>query len=390
MRLCVVSFKECWPDASGRWYSFGGFPVQMAAVGSLFDEMTLVVVRGRPRAGALALPSRARVIALRRPAGDDARRKASLLAHLPYYVRAIAAGMHGADVVHVPLPGDISFLGMLVALAMRKRLIARYGGSWAVTAQTTVMNRVIRECMRRCAGGRNVMLATGDGASPPAPGISWIFASALLSSDLRRIVPRTDGTLARPPRLVYAGRLSPEKGVAVLVRAVAQLDARSFAPLPHVTLAGDGPERGALETLVRRLGCERLISFAGQLDRDALSRELSAADVCVQPSLSEGYSKAWLDAFAHGLPVVTSRVGAAEHVVGANGERGWLVPPGDVDALAATLARVLAGDVDWAAMRRRCRAYVESRTVDAWARALAERCAQQWSDLRLADGRVIA
>lgn len=390
MRVCVVSFKECWPDDAGRWYSFGGFPIQMAAIDSLFDAMTMVVVRGEPRAGALPLPAHARVVAVRRPAGDDTRRKLSLLTHLPYYVRAIAGPVRGADVVHVPLPGDVSFLGMLVALALGKRLIARYGGSWAATAQTTMMNRVIRACMRRCAGGRNVMLATGEGDAPPAPGISWIFATALSAADLRCITPRTDAALANPPRLIYAGRLSHEKGVDVLVHAIARLAEQRRVPLPHLTLAGDGPERTHLEALARTLDCASHITFAGQLDREELSRQLRAADLCVQPSRSEGYSKAWLDAFAHGVPVLTSRVGAAERVIGADGERGWLVPPGDAQALADALARVLTGEIDWAALRRRCRAYVEGRTVDAWARRIAERCAAQWRETSMADGRVIA
>ena len=62
MHLCVVSFKPCWQDASGRWMSYGGFPLQMAAIASLFDSVTLVVVRSTPQDGALPLPSEAEVI----------------------------------------------------------------------------------------------------------------------------------------------------------------------------------------------------------------------------------------------------------------------------------------------------------------------------------------
>src|SRR5207302_7687109 len=131
----------------------------------------------------------------------------------------------------------------------------------------------------------------------------------------------------------------PEKGVAQLVQAVARLEREGFRPLPRVTLIGDGPERGALERLVGELACGGTITFAGQLDRAALSQHLLDADVCVQPSLTEGCCKAWLDAFAHGVPVLASAVGAGPAVIGRAEERGWLVPPGDVAALAATLRR---------------------------------------------------
>lgn len=379
MRVCVVSFKECWPDEHGRWHSYGGFPLQMAAIGSIFDAMTLVVVRGAPRAGGIPLPAGADVVPLRAPAGVDARRKLSVVARLPYYVGAIGSAVRRADAVHAPLPGDIALLGMLVALGLRKPLVARYGGSWVATSATTMMNRVTRGCMRAAAGGRNVMLATGEGDAPPAPGMSWIFSTALAESELARIDPDVARAPARPPRLIYAGRLSPEKGVAKLLRALAALrDARGEEAVPSVVLAGDGVERGALEALARQLGCARHVRFAGQLDRAMLSCEMRRADVCVQPSLTEGFSKAWLDAMAHGLPVLASSVGAARAVVGGEGERGWLVPPGDVPALTAALAALADPALDWRAIRERCRAYVESRTLEAWAREIGERCARQW------------
>ena len=122
-----------------------------------------------------------------------------------------------------------------------------------------------------------------------------------------------------------------------------------------------------------------MIVFAGQVDRFELSRQLSKADLCVQPSLTEGFSKAWLDAMAHALPVLASDVGAARSVIGSDGERGWLVPPGDVQALAIALRRVLRGPVDWPALRRRCRQYAESCTLESWAQQIGEICARQWN-----------
>src|SRR6185436_4923283 len=78
-RVCAVSFKPCWQDSSGQWLSFGGFPLQMAAIASLFDEMTLVVEQGEPRPGGLPLPRHANVVALRCPSGSDLRRKISVM-----------------------------------------------------------------------------------------------------------------------------------------------------------------------------------------------------------------------------------------------------------------------------------------------------------------------
>src|SRR5262249_48416810 len=289
-------YKECWQDESGRWLSDGGFPLQVNAIASMFDESTILVGAGERRSGGLPLPAGATVVMLRSPYGRNLRRKVSVVLRLVEYLSTIVRHARCSDVIHVPLPGDIQFLAMCVALVTRKRLIARYEGSWFPNSQTTLMNRVTRTLLRWIAGGKQVVIATGEGESKPAPRIEWLFSTALTRAELDQIHPALDRGLSNPPRLIYAGRLSAEKGVAVLLRALAKLKKADFAPLPRVILAGDGPQRKELESLVAELGCRELVCFAGQLNRAGLSREFQSADLSVQPSLTEGYSKAWLDA----------------------------------------------------------------------------------------------
>ena len=97
MRLCLVSSKECWRDDAGAWTSSGGFPAQAAALGALFDDLTLVIVRGRPRGGGIRLPCNAHVVPVRRPVGFDTRRKISVLTSLRYYLTSIARRVQEAD-----------------------------------------------------------------------------------------------------------------------------------------------------------------------------------------------------------------------------------------------------------------------------------------------------
>ncbi len=379
-RVCVVSSKECWQDEAGNWYSSGGFPVQMKAIASLFDDMTLLITRRTsPGQGGLRLPEAAQVVVLKQPGGKGLARKMDVIRQLGYYCRTIARHAREADAVHVPPPGDIPFLGMAVALALRRRLLVRYCASWVKTSQTTVMNRVTRGVMRAFAGGRSVMLATGEDARPPAPRVHWIFATGVRRDELAGIEPATSRGLGQPPRLAYVGRLSPEKGVGNLIRAVAQLRQEGLAPDPRVHVIGDGPERRALEELTAAVGCTDLVTFEGQLNRTRLSEVLRQVDFSVQPSLTEGYCKAWLDAFAHGLPVLSSEAGAARVVIGTEGERGWLVPPGDVAALTAALRKILTEPQDWEPLRRRCRAFAEGRTLEEWAETIGRLCARQWA-----------
>lgn len=378
MRLCVVSFKQCWQAPDGRWLSYGGFPAQMDSLRALADDMTIVIVRSTPREGGMPLPADARIVPLRSPAGADFRRKVSVMAHLPYYLGHIARELREADLVHTPVPGDLPLLGLLVAVAQRKRVFALYNGSWAPNSETTIMNRVTRQTMRLLARGRNVMLAVGDGRTPPAPGMQWLFATSLTTAEVAAGAPNLDRGLQSPPRLVYAGRLSPEKGLPVLLAALAQLRGHGHEPMPRLTIAGGGPDRAALETLADNVGCADLVRFTGQLDRTALNAELAAADLCVHPAHSEGYCKAWLDAMSQGLPVLATEVGAARAVIGDDGERGWLVPAGNPGALADALRAVLTESQNWSALRRRCRRFAAARTLEAWGDEIGRRLAERW------------
>jgi len=362
----------------GRWLSSGGFPFQMGALAALFDVMDLLVIKVDPRLGGSPLPANVTVVPLPQLKGSGLRRKLSLVANLPSYIFPILDHLVEADVVHTPVPGDIPLVAMVMGLMLRKHMIVRYGGSWETTSQTTMMNRLTRLLMRMFAGGRNVVFAAGAKDIAPARRISWIFSTALARCELERTNPNVNPGMSQPAQLAYLGRLSPEKGVDVLIRAMGVLKRELERRTPILAIAGDGPERPKLEQLVTQVNCETSISFLGQLTRSQLSDLFIRTDICVQPSLTEGFSKAWLDAMSHGVPVVSSCVGAAAEVVGRHGERGWLVPPGDVQALASTLKHIITNQQDWIPLRRRCREFVESRTLETWGKTILTTCAIQW------------
>jgi glycosyltransferase involved in cell wall biosynthesis len=140
-------------------------------------------------------------------------------------------------------------------------------------------------------------------------------------------IPGRVGEPDEPPRLLYAGRLSPEKGVLVLAEAARGL------PL---VVAGDGPLRDRFPEALGFVPHDRLLAMYGQ------------ASVVVCPSLREGYGVVCAEAMAHGRPVVASGVGGLKDLV-VEGETGLLVPPGDPVALRAALVRLLE-DAD---LRRR-------------------------------------
>ena len=153
----------------------------------------------------------------------------------------------------------------------------------------------------------------------------------------------------------------PRKGHWVLMHALSILKVRGHAP--NVVLFGRGPTRDRVAALAEAAGVLDQIRFAGF--RDDLHRWLGSFDFCVHPALKEGLGVAALQAGAAGIPVVGARAGGIPEVV-EDGETGLLCPPGDADALAAAIERLLKDPEAADAMGERARARIESRfSVDA-------------------------
>jgi glycosyltransferase involved in cell wall biosynthesis len=134
------------------------------------------------------------------------------------------------------------------------------------------------------------------------------------------------------PLWVIAGRLEEQKGHAVLFDALAEVGRRGLDFT--LAVAGEGSLRGQLEERARQLGLEKQVHFVGTLEDPGPL--LAAADAVLLPSLWEGLPLTLLEAMARARPVVASAVGGVPEVV-THGENGWLVPPGDVTALAEAL-----------------------------------------------------
>jgi glycosyltransferase involved in cell wall biosynthesis len=126
------------------------------------------------------------------------------------------------------------------------------------------------------------------------------------------------------------------KGLEYLLNAAAALR-REFPGL-RVEIAGSGPQRAKLEQMVEQMELKGHVEFLGWVHE--LSSVLPRWDIFVMPSLEEGFGISALDAMAAGLPVVASSVGGVPELV-VDGETGWLVPPGDAEALASRLRLLL-------------------------------------------------
>lgn len=138
------------------------------------------------------------------------------------------------------------------------------------------------------------------------------------------------------PTLCAVGRLTEDKGILLLLAALATL--KGEFPGARLILAGSGPQEEELKEEARRLNLADCVHFCGRVDTVAWIYDI--ADLLVLPSLREGLPCVLLEAMLAGLPVVASAVGAIPEAL-AGGELGKLVPPSDRTALTGAIRDVI-------------------------------------------------
>ncbi|MDB5366287.1 MAG: glycosyl transferase family 1 [Rhodospirillales bacterium] len=169
--------------------------------------------------------------------------------------------------------------------------------------------------------------------------------------DLQRFTPPQDRDALRrelgaPDRLLLSvGHLIERKGHHLIIDALAQL------PDMHLWIAGEGPERAALERLARERGVEARVRLLGAQPHDELKRLYAAADALVLASSREGWANVLLEAMACGTPVVATPIWGNPEVV-ARPAAGLLTLDRSAASIAETVSRLLAQLPDRAATRR--------------------------------------
>ena len=353
------------PTPFGREGLFGGgerYPLELARALAAEVDCELVTFGQYPRV--VIDPERLRVRVLR-PLAYLPRHPAHPLAP------GLPAALRSADIVHTHhLRSTPSRLAAVTARVSGQRLAVTDhglgGGDWA--------GLLPRLFDRFLTVSRHSALTLGA----PAERTTVIYGGA----DPRRFHPedsdRRDGVL-------FVGRLTPHKGVDLLIRALP-----AGAELLCVGTTGHDPQppESGYGDLLRRLAATRPVTFTGEVPDQQLPLLYRRAQVMVLPSvqvtcygrhvgISELLGLSTLEAMASGTPVVCSRLGGLPEVV-QDGETGFLVTPGDVEELHDRVATLLGDPRLAAQMGRRGRELVLERFT--W-QACAARCLTAYQDL---------
>ena len=349
LRLCSV-FEPPPSALVGRGVKFdpiGGMQNHTAELTRVLDRRGIVqtVLTTRPPTAPYfqRLGDHARVIRL----GLPIRRFRQLYAPQAAIIAPILAAR--SDVVHVHLGEDLAVLPIGAAAARLHRL------PLVLTIHTSLRHTLavsdLRSALLKTIGG--LIERWGEHSAEAVSVITSRLHRLLLSDGVDEnrvhlIPPGVDPSLfegpfedpfagIRRPRVLFVGRLAPQKGVSTLVEAAGLLK----DPSARILLVGDGPERPKLERDAERLGVDDRLHFVGFFAHDRLPAVFAHADLLVLPSLYEELGTVLLEAMQAALPIVASKTGGIPDVID-NGVNGMLVPPGDPEALARAIDCLLA------------------------------------------------
>jgi glycosyltransferase involved in cell wall biosynthesis len=242
----------------------------------------------------------------------------------------------------------------------------RPGGTWQRADHVIAISEAVAGALR-------------DGGV--APGHITVIPSSVALDELAHVA--ASGVRARlgwpgdTPLAVNVGALTHEKGHALLLRAAAALQASQ--PSLRWVVAGEGPERTALEQLARDLGVHDTVRFLGHVD--AVAPLLADATVVVSASHAEGLGSTLIDAMALGRPIVATAVGGVPELLSP--DAGLLVPPNDPGALASAIEGLLGSAEGAAALGHRARRASAAYGIER----MAERTGEVYRSLMMATER---
>jgi len=174
-----------------------------------------------------------------------------------------------------------------------------------------------------------------------------------------------------PARLIFIGRLNPQKNPVFLIEALAQLRDLAW----QLTFIGDGPLMGDVRDAIARHDLGERITLTGWLEPAAVQRALGTADILCMPSLSEGLPMVGIEALKHGLAIVATDIPGLRDVIDP-GVNGFRVPLGDLVGYVAQLRLLIENPEQLAAMKRasweKARRFELTEIAHEYAHVLAE------------------
>lgn len=261
-----------------------------------------------------------------------------------------------ADVIYAQNAVAAGLPALIAGILRKKRVVIKFVGdeAWERARGSGKTSAQLPEFLQKpdrslatkiFIGVQKYVLNHADVVTTPSRYLGELITTAY-NLDSKKVIPNYNAAASYAPQniplrkqhqIATAVRLVKWKGVDGIIDAVALLIARY--PSVHLMIAGDGPERSALEARVASKNLQQHVTFLGTISREETEALYASSAAMVLNSTYEGLPFGALMSFATHTPVIATHISGTDEVV-TNGETGLLITPNDPEALAHAIARL--------------------------------------------------
>jgi glycosyltransferase involved in cell wall biosynthesis len=360
----------------GTLYAYGAYAREIDIWADLFPEIVIAssLQEGPPASDCTAFTRQnISVLPVLDACGDTWVSQVWQFLSLPLVVWQLAKYMRTADAIHVRCPCDLGFLGTLMAPLFSRCLVAKYANQWngyegerfVVRAQRAVL------ASRWWCGPVTVYGRWPNQPPHVIPFFTSVMTADMVQSAVRAAEART---IHSPLRVLFSGRLSPEKRIGTLLEA-AGLAIQRGVPL-ELVLVGDGPEANRLREQAKRLGLGTALRFVGGLPFEESLKWNEWADCLVLPSMhNEGWPKVVAEAMCYGLVCIAGAHGQVPDMLDG---RGIALAPCTPEQITDSLCWIARHPAEALAMGQRASLWAKGYSLEGLRDALHSLLENQW------------
>jgi glycosyltransferase involved in cell wall biosynthesis len=269
------------------------------------------------------------------------------------------------DIVHI----HMSYKGSFIRKYQIHKLCKKYGipdiihlhGSefkkW-YDASGDNMKKKIRILLREC----DRFIVLGDKWNSIIKKIEPETKTVIVQNTVK--IPESTVQWSKEFKILFMGVLIPRKGVADLLQAVSILKLNNQINNMRFIIAGGGNDEDNLKELSRELEIDKYVDFVGWTSGEKKKEIYVNSQMMVLPSYNEGLPMSILEGMSYGLPIVATDVGDISSAV-VNGENGYLIHPGDANALAESIYNIYSNKEKYNEMRIKSRRMAEAKFSDS-------------------------
>jgi glycosyltransferase involved in cell wall biosynthesis len=374
-KLLVVSHVIHY-EYEGKLHAYGPYSREIDIWADLFSEVVIASPCRHTKPPGDCLPFDRPNISITpqiEAGGDHWFAKLKQILLLPIIFWRLSLAMWKADAIHVRCPGNLGLFGCILAPLFSRYRIAKFAGQWNGYRRETKTVRLQRMLLKSRWWGAPV---TVYGYWPNQPShIIPFFTSMMTTEQVRHaVLSAKNKILHQPLRILFSGRLVPEKRISTLIEALAL--AKQSGLDFEATIVGDGIERAALEEKVKLNELENDVRFIGALPFDESLRWNEWADCLVLPSQnSEGWPKVIAEAMCYGVVCIGVDHGQVGRMLEG---RGFLLPHGDAQEIVDAILEI-SNDADaFSETSKKAGVWARQYSIDGLRSALAKLLEEKW------------